>query len=390
MKQIRISGLVRLAKAVRQELAGPISAERLAQLQGNVEENVKIVEQILREEHVRLDSLPSPSRKAYQFLKTVDFSRAATQDAASTNGYRADSVSFPGLRSHLNALLDRLARENDPSRLTQTYDAIRSSSENIEKEISAKDIRPEQIKGQSRDARGWLAYFSQRENFDGYIAAIRRARPIFHAASPWAAQPSASILVYFRPMRGVYRTRHGRNSLLAQLPTPMICFDADLLRSLSEMVLRKGHHRQTILNAMCDEPYRRILAELDLLSGVVTQTRGLHHDLAASFDRVNAAYFGGGMDRPRLVWSRTFTSRKFGHYDHTRDTVMVSLSLDRKTVATHVVDFIVYHELLHKKLGVAWKSNRMAAHTPQFAAMERQFRQYDGAKAVLNALARES
>ena len=390
MKRIRISGLVRLAKSVRQELAGPISAERLARLQGNVAENVRTVEQILREEHVRLDSLALPSRKAYRFLKNVDFASVATHDAASTNGYRPDSVSFTGLQSHLDRLLDRLAREDDLYRLEQTYDAIRSSSEDIEKEIDAKNIRPEQIKKQSRNARGWLAFFSQRENFDSYIAAVRRARPIFHAASPWAAQPSASILIYFRPMRGVYRTRHGRNSLLAQLPTPMICFDANLLRSLSEMVLRKGHQRQTILKAMCDEPYRRILAERDLLSGVVTQMRGLHHDLAASFDRVNAAYFGGGMGRPRLVWSRTFTSRKFGHYDHTRDTVMVSMSLDRKTVAAHVVDFIVYHELLHKKLGVAWKSNRMAAHTPQFAAMERQFRQYDEAKAVLNALARES
>jgi hypothetical protein len=115
----------------------------------------------------------------------------------------------------------------------------------------------------------------------------------------------------------------------------------------------------------------------------------MHHDLAAAFDRVNAAYFKGGMSRPHLVWSRTFAARKFGHYDHAHDTVMVNMVLDGKTVPEFAVDFIVYHELLHKQLGILWQSNRMAAHTPEFRERERAFKQYDQAKAVLRKLALE-
>jgi hypothetical protein len=70
-----------------------------------------------------------------------------------------------------------------------------------------------------------------------------------------------------------------------------------------------------------------------------------------------------------------------------RDTVMVSSTLDRENVPPYAVDFIVYHELLHKKLGVRWKNGRMAAHTPQFLRAEKRFRQYDQAKAVLRKLA---
>jgi len=63
--------------------------------------------------------------------------------------------------------------------------------------------------------------------------------------------------------------------------------------------------------------------------------------------------------------------------------------LDRKTVPEFTVDFIVYHELLHKQLGITWQSNRMAAHTPEFREKEREFKQYDQAKAVLRKLATE-
>ena len=130
-----------------------------------------------------------------------------------------------------------------------------------------------------------------------------------------------------------------------------------------------------------------MLSELDLLGGVVEQTMGVYCDLAASFDRVNAEYFDRSIRRPRLVWSHTFTLRKFGHYDRTRDTVMVSMSLDKKDVPEYVTDFIMYHELLHKTVGVTWNNHRKAAHTPQFLEKERCFHQYHEAKAALKKLA---
>mgnify|MGYP001041993495 CR=1 FL=1 len=55
------------------------------------------------------------------------------------------------------------------------YETIASDSANIEKEMRTKNIRPEQLKRQARELRGWFAYFAQRENFDRYCAAVRRA-----------------------------------------------------------------------------------------------------------------------------------------------------------------------------------------------------------------------
>ncbi len=389
MKRIRITGLVRLAKQVRQELSEPISAARLARLREDVGASVATIDRILREKDARPTSLPTPSRKVYQFLKDFDFDSIATHDTPRTNGLPPDSVSFVGLPGHFDYLLNRLARHSDRSQLEEVYGLIRSASESIENEIKARDVRPKQLKKRTREMRGWLAYFSQWENFDDYCAAVQRAEPAFRTACTWPAGSSVAVLVHFRPMQGMYRIRRYDDAILVRLPTPMICFDRELLRALAEAAFKRSHSKRPVHDAAVSEPYRRIASELELLGGIVTQTRGLHHDLATSFDRVNATYFQGSLRRPRLVWSRTFAVRKFGHYDQAHDTVMLNAVLDKKTVPECAVDFIVYHELLHKKLGVTWKSNRMAAHTRQFMEEERKFHQYEQAKAALRKLASE-
>jgi hypothetical protein len=121
---------------------------------------------------------------------------------------------------------------------------------------------------------------------------------------------------------------------------------------------------------------------------VTDSTRGAFFDLGDSFDRVNARYFGGEMKRPRLTWSRSFTRRKFGHYDHVKDWVMVSSTLDQPQVPEFVVDFLMYHELLHKKHGIHWVNGRGLAHTRAFYADERRFERFDEAEAWLKKLAR--
>jgi hypothetical protein len=387
MKRLQIAGLVGFAKRVRQELAGPVSAERLAQLREEVEGTIAGIEQIFREKRLQVRNLPAPSRRAFQFLRGLNVDAIVPAESAADNGFPPDSVSFRGLARHFENLLDRLARNVDRPELEEVYEKIVSDSARIEEDVRANHIRPEQLRKKAREMRGWFAYFARRENFERYCGAVRRAEPVFRAAGTKLASPSAAILVRFRPMRGMYHIRAYPDTVLVDLPTPMICSHQNVLQAVARIAFKKGGDRKAVHDAAGGEAYRRIDAALELLGGVVAETRGLHHDLVDSFDRVNAAYFQGGMSRPRLVWSGNFATRKFGHYDHAQDTVMVNMLLDQPAVPEFVIDLIVYHELLHRQLGLTWKSNRMAAHTSEFAQKEHEFKQYDEAKAVLRKLA---
>jgi predicted metal-dependent hydrolase len=67
---------------------------------------------------------------------------------------------------------------------------------------------------------------------------------------------------------------------------------------------------------------------------------------------------------------------------------MISATLDSVEVPAFVVDFVVYHELLHKKHGVRWQNGRRAVHTPAFRAEERCFHKYAEADEWIGRLAK--
>jgi len=129
------------------------------------------------------------------------------------------------------------------------------------------------------------------------------------------------------------------------------------------------------------EAYRDVLLELDLAAEVdADQPRGAAHDLDEVFEAVNAAYFGGRMSRPRLAWSDRLSTRQNGRFVPHHDRVVVSRTLDSPSVPRFVVEFVVYHELLHRKLGSVWSGSRARFHTSEFRREERRFARCDEAE----------
>lgn len=98
----------------------------------------------------------------------------------------------------------------------------------------------------------------------------------------------------------------------------------------------------------------------------------IDHDLEKSFDQVNNKYFLGLVEKPNLVWGRHSTT-KLGSYDYHTDTITVS-SIFRNT---EFVDYIVFHEMLHKVHKFKVKNGRSYHHSRIFKQREKDF---DGAE----------
>ena len=92
-------------------------------------------------------------------------------------------------------------------------------------------------------------------------------------------------------------------------------------------------------------------------------------DLLESFNRVNKEYFSEDMARPNLVWGAVSLS-KLGHYEFTTDTILISSVLKGEGV---LLDFVMYHELLHKKLGFKQSGKKTLHHTRKFREEEAKF-----------------
>lgn len=116
--------------------------------------------------------------------------------------------------------------------------------------------------------------------------------------------------------------------------------------------------------------------------------KGRYRDLDKSFERVNREYFDSAMDKPVLTWSMKRAKRTLGRYDPERDIVFISRLLDSTKVPEELLDFIMYHELLHKKHGIKREGRRRRIHTPQFKEDEKKFRNYEKMKTLMKKLAR--
>ncbi len=91
--------------------------------------------------------------------------------------------------------------------------------------------------------------------------------------------------------------------------------------------------------------------------------------LVASFDRANARYFNGAIERPNLEWGgKTF--RKLGHYNYHTDTIMIAKTLESRM---DLVDYVMYHEMLHKKHKFYFKNGRSFHHHTAFRTEEAQY-----------------
>ncbi len=115
--------------------------------------------------------------------------------------------------------------------------------------------------------------------------------------------------------------------------------------------------------------------------------RGHHKDLDLSFERVNSQYFSSSMRKPLLTWSVRRARRTLGRYDPRRDCVFISRLLDSSKIPDEFLDFIMYHELLHKKHGVSLKKGRRKIHTFNFKNDERKFRNYEAMKKSMGKIA---
>jgi hypothetical protein len=89
-----------------------------------------------------------------------------------------------------------------------------------------------------------------------------------------------------------------------------------------------------------------------------------------------------------LSWSTRRTKRILGHYDASHDCIVISRSLDSINVPAHVVEFVLYHEMLHIKHPTKISNGRRRMHTPDFRADEQEFAFYKEAEKWIENFAR--
>jgi predicted metal-dependent hydrolase len=211
---------------------------------------------------------------------------------------------------------------------------------------------------------------------------------------PGTPTPDINIEFFaFANINNTIRLRKGKllvrlSDLLEGAPDPVLRAIAHiLLAKMYRKAIDRGHAAR----------YRKYVGSHDIVRKahlvrqirgrkLLRSARGHFYDLDAVFEDLNTRFFHGLMARPRMSWSQAKTRRILGHYDPAHNAIIISRIFDHPGVPRYVLEYIVYHEMLHLKHPVKLRGSRRCVHSAEFQAEEKLFPRVDQANAFLRRM----
>jgi hypothetical protein len=106
--------------------------------------------------------------------------------------------------------------------------------------------------------------------------------------------------------------------------------------------------------------------------------------LEKRFCSINETFFLNQLEMPNLRWGR-FSRRRFGSYNFKTDTITISPVL--QSVEAEVLDYVLFHEMLHKLHKFEIASGKARYHTKKFRYLEQQFPNATKIETILQRIA---
>jgi predicted metal-dependent hydrolase len=237
----------------------------------------------------------------------------------------------------------------------------------------------------SQQAYLFLLFLSSPQNFEAHIATLMQ----LFAIAQKSQNKLIKLSIEMKNMSSIYHFGKNSRGIHLVLHEAFIEAPGTILEDLVALVSsRRSLQRDKRIKEYIKQPlFQKYFQELkSSQKNRPDSPGGKHFDLEKIFEQVNREYFSGSIARPRLVWTRTATQRKLGHYQAETDTVAISRSLDSSRTPPTLINFIMYHELLHKQLGTKLINGRRYAHTPEFRKSEHLYKDYEPCQLMIKNL----
>ena len=200
--------------------------------------------------------------------------------------------------------------------------------------------------------------------------------------------PAPEFLFEYRPyvdVNSTIRLEEGHKRVQVRISDLLEGAPPSVLEALAYILLTKLYRKP--LPAAYDRRYRSYVNRADLRRKAllireirgrkeIRSPKGRVYDLEEIFQQLNRRFFQGLLGQPRLGWSRHASRRMLGHFDPAHNAIIISKVFDREGVPPFVVEYLVYHEMLHLRHPVEYRSHRRSVHTKQFKQSEREFPHY--------------
>ncbi|HAF61931.1 MAG TPA: hypothetical protein DCK95_06355 [Anaerolineaceae bacterium] len=259
---------------------------------------------------------------------------------------------------------------------------ISNNIERVEQNCHNFSCYPADMTDSSYRAYLWLVFLSKEHNLEQHLAFLH------HFLERWKAESRKAVSVDLYNSAMVFQCKSSRQnthvtlnegfikSTPAEVETLLACCLHSTQKNLGELrSISRAASYQRIMAAMWQHTPQSSMS-----------TKGEYYDLLSLFHAINRDYFHGTMKAPRLRWGGKKATRRLGYYHPDSDTITISPFLDQRSIPSYVMEYVLYHEMLHKKLGLKEVNSYRIAHTAQFKQLEHNFNAYQDAEAFLKSL----
>ncbi len=400
---LRITGVVKIMNTVRKQLAVGIPPGEADAFRKLVNTTLIQVEGICLAAGQKPEDLPLPTYRAYRYLKELELKRLPLPKKGQSPP--PTTVRIANLMANCNRLhegLWKLASDSQNPNLSKKNPQVEAWSREIaewvrylDHTVTKSGPRPVALTAQAKRAYQWLSFLNDPTNLDAHLAALHHLAKIGREPGLRQKLPrqvrNLDFEATFYHLPALYKLKVHKGKLSLTANEGFLAAPEKILHALVGSAFQaQGSHLAKVREFAASEEFSELLLDMETATAGELASDQADPRLGASFERVNRQFFAGKLAKPRLTWNQTITHRKFGHYLFATDTVMISVSLDRPDVPAYVLDFIMYHELLHKDLGLKTVNGRSYGHTPEFRKAERSYPKYKEAQAYLERISTEA
>jgi hypothetical protein len=219
---------------------------------------------------------------------------------------------------------------------------------------------------------------------------------VFRELRPRAAAPDFVIQFYpYANLNSTIRLNAERTQARVRMSDLLEGAPAPVQEALAYILIAKlyrrpvpkaYHYRYRLFVNRADVRRKALLLRQIRGRKQISSAQGRVHDLEEIFQDLNRRFFDGLLAQPQLSWSARASRRMLGHWDPAHNAIIISRIFDRPQAPRFLVEYIVYHEMLHLKYPAEYRSQRRCVHTRAFKDDERKFPRYDEAIGLLRQL----
>ncbi len=259
----------------------------------------------------------------------------------------------------------------------------------INKHCNERSGSPADLSTRSFRIYLWLEYLSHQPHLASHLSAIDEFLRILTKQKKKISIDPRELLIKINYSGYLYRRQKIQNKTILQINEAYISAPFEIKKSILSVAFSRRQTKQmhAIKAYIGTSGFTRMN---ELISGNPIANRiscrGERYDLSIFYNKLNKEYFRGQLSQPRLVWSSRRSIRRLGYYHPEINTIAITQKLDDKKIPRMLVEYVLYHEMLHQHFGIKNHNGRRYAHTSAFRTAEKKFEHQKEAENLIKLL----